>query len=58
MGAVVASTVTVKVAVPALFAASLAVTVTVVMPNGKVVPLAFEYVRPVTPTASVAAAAG
>ena len=57
-GAVVSLTVTVKVAVPVLLAASVADTVTVVVPSEKVVPLFCEYVRLVTPTASVAVAAG
>jgi hypothetical protein len=43
-GAVVSLTVTVNVPLLELFAPSVAVTVTVVVPSGKTVPLAFEYV--------------
>ena len=56
-GAVVSCTVMVKLPVPVLFAASLAITVTVVTPMGKTVPLSCEYVREATPTASLAVAA-
>ena len=57
-GAIVSMTVTVKVAVDVLPAASFAVTVTVVgVPNGSTVPADLEKVSEVTPTASVAVAA-
>ena len=57
-GAIVSMTVTVKVAVDVLPAASFAVTVTVVgVPNGSTVPADLENVSEVTPTASVAVAA-
>ena len=57
-GAVVSVTVTVKVAVPMLLAVSVADTVTVVVPNGNVVPLFWEYDRLGTLNASLAVAAG
>src|SRR5262249_10826424 len=50
-------TLTVKVAVETFPAASLAVTVTVVVPTAKVEPEAFEYVIVTGPTRSVAIAA-
>jgi hypothetical protein len=56
-GAVRSTTVTVKLPVPALFAASRAVAVTVVVPSANIVPLGCEYDIAVTPTASVAVAA-
>src|SRR5262245_57137804 len=56
-GGVVSTTVTLKVFVVVLPAASVAVTVTVVVPSGNVVPGCFEYVIVTAETASVACAA-
>ena len=53
-GGVVSCTKTVNVAVDVFPAASFAVTVTVVVPNGRIVPALFEKVSEVTPTTSVA----
>ena len=57
VGAVVSCTLTVNEEVELLPWPSVAVTVTVVVPMAKVEPDAFEYVKVIGPTASVAVAA-